>query len=333
MTTARSEERAVGRGAWQKWILSLAVAGLKSREMGIFCALLATIVVFSVLDRSFLSAYNLVNIGNQSAVTAILAIAATFVILTSGIDLSIGSMLAVSAVICGLLTTHGVSNPVAVLGTVGIGLAMGLFNGIIITASGITPFVVTLGSMSIFSGFALIFSGGQTVYGVPSQFNQIFGGNLGPVPIPIVIALVVMVVSGFVLRQTKLGEYLIAIGGNREVARLAGINVVGYTTGAYVVAGLLASVAGMVTVGRLGAADPILGADLLMPSIAAAVMGGANLMGGEGSMVGAVIGAMLIATLQAGLTFINVQAFYQQVAVGAVIIVALLFNRLQGQRS
>jgi ribose transport system permease protein len=316
----------------------LSVAGilrpiLKSREIGIFSALVATIVVFSILDRAFLSGYNLVNIVLQSSVTAILAIASTFVIITAGIDLSIGSTLAVSAVSSGLLLVNGVPYPVVFGATLGIGLAAGVVNGLLTTLTGITPFVVTLGTMSIFSGTALILAGGQTVYGVPHAFNEALGGSLGPIPIPVIIALSVMIVSAFLLRQTKLGEYSIAIGGNREVARLAGINVVAYTTAAYAIAGVLASLAGMVTVARLGAADPILGKDLLLPSIAAAVMGGANLMGGEGSMVGAVIGAVLIATLQAGLTFLNVQAFYQEVAVGVVIILALLFNRLQRGRS
>lgn len=333
MTMTRSQEHDARTEPRLLVFRTVLRAVFRSREIGIFCALLATIVVFSLLDRSFLSGYTLINIVLQSAVTAILAIAATFVIITAGIDLSIGSMLAVSAVVCGLLATHGVPYPLTIAGAIGAGLAMGLFNGLIITLTGITPFVVTLGTMSIYAGLALILAGGQTVYGVPVGFNKMLAGNLGPAPIPVVIALVVMLVARFILRQTKLGEYTIAIGGNREVARLAGINVTGYTMAAYVIAGLLSSIAGMVTVGRLGAADPILGTDLLLPSIAAAVMGGANLMGGEGSMVGAVIGAILIATLQAGLTFMNVQAFYQQVAVGAVIILALLFNRLQSDRS
>lgn len=306
---------------------------LRSREAGIVGALLITILVLTILDRSFLSSYNLINITLQAAVTAILAIAATFVILTAGIDLSIGSTLAVAAVSAALMITNGVPMPLAILGTLGIGLLFGLINGLIVTLSGITPFVVTLGTMSIYSGAALILSGGQTVYGIPQQFSDLLAGKIGVVPIPVIIALAVTLASTFVLRQTKLGEYCIAIGGNREVARLAGINVTAYTTAAYAIAGMLAALAGMITAARLGASDPILGKDLLLPAVAAAVMGGANLMGGEGSMVGAVVGAILISTLQAGLTFLNVQAFYQEVAVGAVIILALLFNRLQGGRS
>jgi ribose transport system permease protein len=301
-------------------------------QFGIVVALVVTVLVFTAIDRDFFSGYNLVNIFLQSSITAILAIGETLVIITAGIDLSIGSALALAAVIAGLLMKAGVALPFAVLGSLLAGAAAGLLNGAIITLTGITPFVVTLGTMSIFSGLALIVSGGQTVYGLPASFNDLFAGSAGPVPIPIIIALIVLVVTSIIMKATKLGEYLIAIGGAKEVARLAGINVVLYTAAAYVMASVLAAVAGLVTIARLGAADPILGQDLLLPAIAAAVMGGADLMGGEGSMLGAVVGALLIATLQAGLTFLNVQAFYQQVAIGVVIILALLFNRLQKGR-
>ena len=303
------------------------------RQLGIVIALIATVLVFTAIDHEFFSGYNFVNIFLQSSITAIMAIAETLVIITAGIDLSIGSALALAAMVAGLLLKGGYSLPIAILGTLAAGAAAGLLNGAIITVTRITPFVVTLGTMSIFSGLALIVSNGQTVYGLPPSFNDLLAGTLGPVPIPIIIALVVLAITSVIMKSTKLGEYMIAIGGAREVARLAGINVTFYTAAAYVMASMLAAVAGMVTVARLGAADPILGQDLLLPAVAAAVMGGADLMGGEGSMLGAVVGALLIATLQAGLTFLNVQAFYQQVAIGVVIILALLFNRLQKVRA
>jgi ribose transport system permease protein len=301
-------------------------------QLGIVVALIATVLVFTAIDKDFFSGYNFVNIFLQSSITAILAIGETLVIVTAGIDLSIGSALALAAVVAGLLMKAGVNLPFAVLGSLLTGAAAGLLNGALITLTGITPFVVTLGTMSIFSGLALIVSGGQTIYGLPSGFNDLFAGSAGPIPVPIIIALIVLIITSIIMRSTKLGEYMIAIGGAKEVARLAGINVILYTAAAYVMASVLAAVAGMVTIARLGAADPILGQDLLLPAIAAAVMGGADLMGGEGSMLGAVVGALLIATLQAGLTFLNVQAFYQQVAIGVVIILALLFNRLQKGR-
>jgi ribose transport system permease protein len=166
------------------------------------------------------------------------------------------------------------------------GATAGLINGVITTTTRITPFVVTLGTMSVYSGIALIISGGQTVYGVPKSFDAALAGTTVGVPTPILIALSTIALATVMMKWTKLGEYSIAIGGNREVARLAGVNVAGYTTAAYMISGLLAALAGMVTVARLGAADPTLGQDLLLPSIAAAVMGGADLMGGEGSMIG-----------------------------------------------
>jgi ribose transport system permease protein len=299
------------------------------RQLGIVAALIATVLVFTAIDHDFFSGYNFINIFLQSSITAILAIAETLVIITAGIDLSIGSAVALAAIVAGLLLKGGYGLPVAILGTLAAGAAAGLLNGGIITVTRITPFVVTLGTMSIFSGLALIISNGQTVYGLPSSFNDLLAGSVGPVPTPIIIALVVLAITSMIMKTTKLGEYMVAIGGAREVARLAGVNVTFYTAAAYVMSSMLAAVAGMVTVARLGAADPILGQDLLLPAVAAAVMGGADLMGGEGSMLGAVVGALLIATLQAGLTFLNVQAFYQQVAIGVVIILALLFNRLQ----
>jgi ribose transport system permease protein len=299
------------------------------RQLGIVLALVVTVLVFTSIDHDFFSGYNFLNILLQSSITAILAIGMTFVIITAGIDLSIGSALALSATVSGLLLLGGYSIPIVVVGTLLAGGLAGLLNGVIITVTRITPFVVTLGTMSIFSGLALIISGGQTVYGVPDKYNELLAGSVGPVPTPIIIALVVLIVSATVMKTTKLGEYLVAIGGAREVSRLAGINVALYTASAYVISSMLAAVGGMVTVARLGAADPTLGQDLLLPAVAAAVMGGADLAGGEGSMLGAVIGALLIATLQAGLTFLNVQSYYQQVAIGVVIILALLFNHLQ----
>lgn len=310
---------------------SIARAIIEWRQSGIVAALLITVAIFTILDREFFTSYNFFNILLQSSITAILAMAETFIIVTAGIDLSIGAAVALTATASGLMMAS-VPLPVVIAGSLLTGALSGLANGLVITLSRITPFVVTLGTMSIFAGLALIISGGQTIYGVPPEFIRMLSGSIGPVPMPVIVALAVMAVSIIIMRSTKLGEYLIAIGGAHEVARLAGIKVSFYTATAYAIAGVLAAIAGMLTVARLGAADPTLGQDLLLPAIAATVMGGANLQGGEGSMVGAAIGALLIATLQAGLTFLNVQSFYQQVAIGVVIILSLLFNRLQATR-
>ena len=227
------------------------------RQFGIVAALIATVLVFTAIDHDFFSGYNFVNIFLQSSITAILAIGETLVIITAGIDLRLDRR-------CsdgrgrGADPQRGLRSAGRHLGFAGRGAAAGLLNGVIITVTRITPFVVTLGTMSIFSGLALIVSNGQTVYGLPQSFSDVLAGSVGPVPTPIIIALVVLVITSVIMKSTKLGEYMIAIGGAREVARLAGINVVFYTAAAYVMSSMLAAVAGMVTVARLGAADPIL---------------------------------------------------------------------------
>jgi len=294
-------------------------------------ALLVVIVVLftaiGVARPSFFSGTNVVAILLQASVVGILAMGQTYVLITGGIDLSIGSIVAVSAIVTGMLS-QVVPAPVAVLGGVSVGALAGLVNGLLITRTGITPFIITLGTMSIYSGLALIISGGRAVYDIPDTFTGLLAGKTAGLPNPIFVVVAMAVVSTLVMSYTKFGEYLIAVGGNAETARLTGVRVRGVTTGAYVVSGAAAGLAAAILVARLGAADPTIGADLLLVAVAATVMGGTKLSGGEGSMFGALFGAILIATLTAGLTSLNIQAFYQQLAVGTVIIVALLVDKV-----
>ncbi|WP_460833272.1 ABC transporter permease [Nocardioides hungaricus] len=302
------------------------LAGRMARQGGLLAVIVVMVLGFGIARPFFLDSGNLMNVLLQSAVVGILALGQTYVLLTGGIDLSIGSTVAVTAVCAGLLSQQ-VAPVLAILGGLLIGALCGLVNGLLITVTRITPFIVTLGTMSIYAGLALIIAGGQAVYGIPVGFENALAGGVAGIPIPVVLFVVLTVVSTLVLRYTLFGEYLIAIGGNAEVARLAGIRVGRHTALAYVVAGAGAGLAGSILTARLGAADPTLGADLLLTAIAATVMGGTKLAGGDGSMVGAAFGAVLIATLTAGLTSLNVQAFYQQVAVGAAIILALLVDQ------
>ncbi|WP_436701801.1 ABC transporter permease [Nocardioides sp. BYT-33-1] len=307
------------------------LAGRAARQGGLIVVILAMVIGFGIAKPFFLDGNNLMNVLLQAAVVGILALGQTYVLLTGGIDLSIGSTVAVTAVCAGLLSQE-VAAPVAILGAIAIGACCGLINGLLITVTKITPFIVTLGTMSVYAGLALIIAGGQAVYGIPVAFEDALAGGIAGIPIPVVLFVVLTVVSGLVLKYTLFGEYLVAIGGNSEVARLAGIRVGKHTATAYVVAGAAAGLCGAILTARLGAADPTLGADLLLTAIAATVMGGTKLEGGHGSMAGAAFGAILIATLTAGLTSLNVQAFYQQVAVGAAIILALLVDQLARRR-
>lgn len=306
-------------------------AGRAARQAGLLLVILLMVVGFGAARPFFFSGDNLLNILLQAAVVGILALGQTFVLLTGGIDLSLGSTVAVTAVCAGLLS-QSVSGPLAILGGLAVGGLCGAANGLLITVTNITPFIVTLGTMSIYSGLALIIAGGQAVYGIPSGFQDVLAGAIAGIPIPVVLFVLLTALAALVLKYTRFGEYLVAIGGNAEVARLAGISVARQTAAAYVVSGMAAGLAGAILAARLGAADPTLGADLLLTAIAATVMGGTKLAGGEGSMVGAAFGAVLIATLTAGLTTLNVQAFYQQVAVGAAIILALLIDQLAKRR-
>ncbi|MFI7067624.1 ABC transporter permease [Kribbella sp. NPDC050124] len=299
------------------------------RQAGLLVAIVLLVAIFASQTSAFLTSDNLINILLQGSVTAILAIGQMFVIITSGIDLSMGTMLALGAMITGTLLVRGVPIAVCVLAGIATGSIAGLINGLIITRLRITPFIVTLGTMSVFGGLAFLVTNGKILYTLPGPFLDLLAGKIATIPIPVVILFVTAVLAVLLLAYTRFGEYCVAIGGNPEVARLSGINVSAYLTGAYVLAGALSALGGMILVARLGAADPTVGTDLALPSIAAAVMGGAALRGGEGSVFGAVTGAMLIAALQAGLTLINVQAFYQQLALGFVIIAALALDRLQ----
>lgn len=308
-----------------------ALAGRAARQAGLLLVIVALVVGFGAARPFFFSGDNLLNILLQAAVVGILALGQTFVLLTGGIDLSLGSTVAVAAVCAGLLS-QSVAFPLAILGGLAVGALCGAVNGLLITVTHITPFIVTLGTMSIYSGLALIIADGQAVYGIPQGFQDALAGGVAGIPIPVVLFVVLTALAALVLKYTRFGEYLVAIGGNAEVARLAGISVARQTAGAYVVSGTAAGLAGAILAARLGAADPTLGADLLLTAIAATVMGGTKLAGGEGSMVGAAFGAVLIATLTAGLTTLNVQAFYQQVAVGTAIILALLIDQLAKRR-
>lgn len=299
------------------------------RQRGLLLAIVLLVVIFSVQTPVFLSSNNVLNILLQGSVTALLAIGQMFVIITSGIDLSIGSTLALGAMITGMLLVAGVPLPLAILAGLAVGAAAGTLNGFLATKLGITPFIVTLGTMSMFAGLAFLTTDGKILYSLPQGYLDAFAGRIVGIPVAVVVLAVVTIISMIVLKYTKFGEYIVAIGGNQEVAHLAGIKVSLYVTAAYAVAGTLAVLGGMLLVARLGSADPVVGTDLMLPAIAAAVMGGAALRGGEGSVGGAVLGALLIAALQNGLTLINVQAYYQQLALGAIILIALILDRVQ----
>jgi ribose transport system permease protein len=312
-------------------LIAARLAGWGRRGGGILLGLVLLFAIFSALSSTFLSVGNVENIALQASVNAILAIALSFVIATAGIDLSVGSLLAVTGVIAADLMQQGVPPVLAIAVCIAVGVAGGAINGLLVEKGRLAPFIVTLGTLSIFRGVALLYTDGKPVMGLPAGFRDAVAGDLLGVPAPVLIALGVAIFAHLLLRHTKFGEYALALGGNREAARLSGINVGAVNVAVYALAGFFAAIASIILIARLGAAEPIAGEGYELYAIAAAVMGGASLMGGRASIVGAVLGALVISTLQAGLTILNVQAFWQLVAIGAVVILAVAFDRAEAE--
>jgi ribose transport system permease protein len=300
---------------------------------GILFALVLMGGVFSALSpivhgrQLFLDSFNLLNVALQASINAIIAVGMTFVITSGGIDLSVGSVVALTGVVVANALKAGGSPLVVLFLGVGIGVLCGLANGLLITRANLPPFIATLGTMGIFRGLALLIVEGRPVYGLPGAFIDLYAGRIGPVPMPVIIALIVAVIFGFVLVRTKVGEYTIAIGGNEETARLSGINVAFYKLVIYAICGGLAGLAGVVLTARMSAAEPIAGTGFELDAIAATVMGGTSLLGGEGTISGTVIGALFTSLVRNGMNIFNVQSYWQQIVIGTVIVLAVIIDR------
>lgn len=297
------------------------------RDAGTLIGLLIIIVTFSFLSPVFLTLPNLLNVLQQSSINALIALGMTLVIISGGIDLSVGPTAAMSAVFGASLLVAGVPVPLAILMTLGVGAMCGLFSGTLIAWAGLQPFIVTLGGLSLFRAIALIFTGGNPVFGIPASFRDIINSSLFGIPTPIIIVAIIAVVLWTVMNKTPLGEYILAIGGNEEAARVAGVPVRRTKITVYVISGVLASLASLILIGRLGAAEPTIGTLWELDAIAAAAIGGASLMGGKGSIFGTLIGVIILGALRNGLTLLNIQAFYQLLATGLIIIIAMLIDR------
>ena len=289
--------------------------------------LLVIVVVFSVLSPNFLTQPNILNILQQSSINACVALGMTLVIIAGGIDLSVGPTAAIAAVVVAVLMAAGVPIVAAIPLALAAGMAAGALNGALVAYGGLQPFIVTLGTLSLYRAIALIYTGGNPIFGIPPEFRALTNSSIGGVPSPVVIIAVLAAAVWVLLNKTPLGEYFLAVGGNQEASRIAGVPVAMTKIASYVISGGLASVAGLILVGRLGAADPTLGNLWELDAIAAAAIGGASLMGGKGSIVGTLLGAIILGSLRNGLTLMNVQAFYQLLATGLIILAAMLVDR------
>jgi len=298
---------------------------VKARRFGTLIGLVLLCAVLWILTPHFLTVSNLLNIVQQTSINAIVAAGMTFVIISGGIDLSVGSLVALSGVVLGVvLQMH--QPPLAMALTAALAVGSGLVNGLLISLGRLPPFIVTLGMMSVARGAALVFTEGRPVSGFDEDFRWLATGTIAFVPAPVIVILIVYAIAHLVLTRTTFGRYVYAIGGNEEATRLSGVAVRFHKTAVYGVAGLMSAVAAIVLTARLNSAQPIAGMMYELDAIAAAVIGGTSLLGGEGSLGGTLIGALIMGVLRNGLNLLGVSSFLQQIVIGLVIVVAVLVD-------
>ncbi len=303
-----------------------------ARQFGTLMGLVGLSAVLWALTPHFLTVSNLLNIAQQTSINAIVAAGMTFVIISGGIDLSVGSIVAVSGVVLGTLLQAGQPAPVAVAIAVSVGAACGLANGALVSWGGLPPFIVTLGMMSVARGAALLFTEGRPVSGFDGGFRWMATGTVAFIPVPIIAMAAVYLAAHLVLTRTIFGRYVYAIGGNEEATRLSGVPVRFHKTMVYGVSGVMSAAAALLLTARLNSAQPIAGIMYELDAIAAAVIGGTSLMGGTGTLPGTLVGALIMGVLRNGLNLLGVSSFVQQIVIGAVIVGAVLVDTIFKRR-
>jgi ribose/xylose/arabinose/galactoside ABC-type transport system permease subunit len=297
-------------------------------KYGIYFAFVLLAGVMAVKSPPFRTLANVENILQQISVNGIIAIGMTMVIITAGIDLSVGSVLGLSAVVAASFAHPG-KHPliVSVLMGVLVGLACGTVNGLLIAKRRLAPFIVTLGMMTVAHGLALLYTGGRPEINLSDSYNEIGGGGIGPIPFPAVIFLAAVLLGVFILHFTRFGRYVYAVGGNELAAKVSGVNTDRVLIGVYALTGALAGVAGIVLSSRVMSGSPTAGEGSELDAIAAVVIGGTSLSGGIGSIAGTIVGVLIIGVMNNGLDLLNVSSYWQLVVKGLIIVLAVLLDR------
>jgi ribose transport system permease protein len=295
--------------------------------------LLALSAVMAVLSPFFLSFSNFLNILLATSTIGVLAIAATFVIGSGGLDLSLGSVMGLSGVVGAFVAvTLGAPSLLGIVACLLAGAAAGYINGLLITRAYVPAFIVTLGMLGLARGFALVISGGRVIYGLPEAMLFLGQGRVLGIPTPVVIFVLTAIVAHCVLAYTRFGRHTLAIGDSEGAARAAGIRVDRHRRMLYTLSGALAGLAGLLFSARINSGDPTAGLNYELTAITAAIIGGTNLFGGRGSILGTMIGALIMGVLQNGLNLLAVQSYYQQMAIGAVLILAVFIDQYQTRK-
>ncbi|WP_423362934.1 ABC transporter permease [Mycoplasma sp. P36-A1] len=307
---------------------------LKKIDFSKYTALIAFIILFvalSLLSKDFLTSDNLLQVLRQIAVNGLIAGGMTFVILTGGIDLSVGSILGFSAMSTVIIINSGIPSTIAIILGMIIGGVIGMFNGFLVAKAKLQPFIVTLASMTIMRGATLVISKSMPITASPDAtlFRAIGNSWFLGIPLPVIILVIVFILLWFLLEKTTFGKKVYSIGGNEEVARLSGIKTDRVIIAIYAIVGVACALAGVILASRLNSAQPQLGSGYELDAIAAVVIGGTSLSGGKGKISGTVIGVLLIGVLSNGLNLLGVQSDYQQIVKGAVILLAVLVDRIK----
>lgn len=299
------------------------------KDYGIVIVLVALIVFFSSTTTAFLRTANLLNVARQVAMLGISAVGMTFVILTGGIDLSVGSLMSLLNIVGALLLVEaGVHPALAVTVALVLALFLGALSGFIITRLRIPPLITTLAMMTSLRGFSYVLSGGLPVWGFPESFRVLGQGYIGIIPIPVVIMVVVFIIGWVFLNRTSLGTYIYGIGGNEEASRLSGIDVRNVKVMVYALSSFLTGIASMIMLSRLNTGQPVVGTMFELQVITAVVLGGISIMGGEGKLLGVLVGVLIIGVLNNGMIIMNIDEYYQRVASGIVLLAAVTLDNL-----
>jgi ribose/xylose/arabinose/galactoside ABC-type transport system permease subunit len=297
-------------------------------RLGLVTALITLAIALSLVRPMFLTVPNLVNLVRQISINGILAVGVTFVLLTGGVDLSLGSLVALTGVAAAHLAhPHHFPLIVPVLAGIVVGGSCGALNGLVVTIGKVAPFIVTLGMMTAARGLALVFSEGKPVSNLSREFSIIGGGTAAGVPIPVLVLCAVSVLAAVVLRNLRIGRHLYAVGGNENAARASGVRTGRVKMFAYIVSGATAGLAGVVLASRITAGQPNAGIGYELDAIAAVVIGGTSLSGGVGGVGGTLLGALLMGVINNGLDLLNVQSYFQQIVKGLIIVGAVWMDR------
>ena len=298
-------------------------------EFGVLLALFALIIVLSIASPEFRTVDNFLSLLRQSSINGFLAFGMTCVILTGGIDLSVGSVLALTSALVAGFMTQGIPAPVAMLAGIVIGVLFGIISGFLVTAGKIQPFIATLVTQIVFRGFTMIYTGGRPISSLGDSFlfKFIGKGNLFGIPFPVIIFVVIFLIMWFILEKTTFGRRLYATGSNAAAAKLAGVNIDKTKVMTYAISGGMAALAGLILLSRLGSAQPRAGEGYELDAIAAVAVGGTSMNGGRGRIWGTFVGILIIAVLNNGLNILDVSSYWQDVVKGAVILVAVLADK------